>query len=137
MSSIDWNAKVKEALERASVMALSTVDEEGNSWTAPVGYSYNSKLELSFQSIMDTKHVQNILKHPQVSVAIYNPDAAPGGGHIGLQIAGVAHALSSKSDGGWHTFTIIPDEAWYFNSKASHGREEINLQELNLTAKNL
>lgn len=128
----DWNARIKEALERTDIMALSTVDENGNSWTAPLQYSYNSKLELSFVSMMDTKHVQNILKHPQVSVAIYHPEAVSGGGHIGLQIAGTAKAASSKSDGGWHTFTIVPDEVWCFNSKISHEREKVDLRELNL-----
>lgn len=128
--SIDWNTKIKEALERTDIMALSTVDEDGNNWTAPLQYHYNSKLKLSFQSMMDTKHVQNILKHPRVSVAIYHPEATPGGGHIGLQIMGTAKEASSKSGGGWHTFTIAPDEVWYFNSKTSRERERVDLRGL-------
>src|SRR5271154_4344520 len=119
MTPIDWNAKAKEALDRTDIMALSTVDEDGNSWTSPVHYECNSKLEFSFQSMMNTKHVQNILKHPQVSVAIYHPEAASDGAHIGLQIRGIAKEASSKGGEGWHTFTITPDEAWYFNSKTA------------------
>src|SRR5271154_4945990 len=132
MTPIDWNAKAKEALDRTDIMALSTVDEDGNSWTSPVHYDCNSKFELSFQSMMDTQHVQNILKHPQVSVAIYHPEADGGGAHIGLQITGMAKAASKKDGGGWHTFTIIPDEAWYFNSKTAHSREKIDLQKFSL-----
>jgi hypothetical protein len=46
MSDEDLNARVQEALERTPIMALSTVGPDG-SWTSPVQFAYNEKLELS------------------------------------------------------------------------------------------
>lgn len=76
MLTIDWNAKVKEALERTDIMALSTTGDDG-SWTSPVQFTFSAQFELSFMSMMDTKHVTNILKDTQVSVAIYKPEPFP------------------------------------------------------------
>src|SRR6478736_6263718 len=112
MKATDWNAKVKEALERTDIMALSTVDERG-SWISPVQYTYDSNLELSFTSMMDTSHVRNILEDPRVSVAIYKPEPFPDGGNLGLQIRGRAELVSKEGEG-WHCFRIIPDEVWCF-----------------------
>jgi uncharacterized protein YhbP (UPF0306 family) len=95
MLTIDWNVKVKEALERTDILALSTIGDDG-SWTSPVQFTYNSQLELSFLSMMDTKHVTNILKEPRVSVAIYKPEPLPGGGNLGLQIKGTAKIISGN-----------------------------------------
>lgn len=132
MESIDWNAKAKEALERTNIMALSTVGEEG-SWTCPVHYSFSSKFELSFQSKMNTKHVTNILKDPRVSVAIYKPEELPGGGNLSLQIKGTAKLAEGKKEGEeWHTFTIIPEEVWCFDTRVSHERQKIDLANLSL-----
>jgi Pyridoxamine 5'-phosphate oxidase len=86
MADADLNARVKEALERTEIMALSTIGPDG-SWTSPVQFRYNEKLELSFVSMSDTKHAQNILEDPRVSVAIYS-FPGPEGGNLGLQIKG-------------------------------------------------
>src|SRR5436190_9778579 len=107
MTEIDWQAKVKEALERTDIMALSTIGDDG-SWTSPVQYRYGPMLELCFVSMKDTKHVANIRKNPQVSVAIYWPEEFPGGGNLGLQIRGTAKEVTSEDNnrppigsGGW------------------------------------
>lgn len=73
-------------------MALATVGEDG-SWVCPVEYSPNDTLELTFLSMLDTKHIQNILKDPRVSVAIYSYPG-PEGGNLGLQIKGRAEHVS-------------------------------------------
>lgn len=124
----DLNAKVKEALGRTDIMALSTVGEDG-SWTSPVQYSHGPKMELYFLSLKDTKHVTNILKDPRVSLAIYHPEALPNGAHIGLQIKGSAKLVS---EGKWLRFQITPQEAWYFNSHSASPREQIDLTKLEL-----
>jgi pyridoxamine 5'-phosphate oxidase-like protein len=103
-AAIDWNVRVREALARTDIMALSTIGADG-SWTTPVQYSYSATLELSFVSMMDTKHVANILTHPYVSAAIYHPERFPGGGSLGLQIKGRAMRVSGdvNDSEGWHT----------------------------------
>jgi hypothetical protein len=40
MADADLNARVKEALERTEIMALSTIGPDG-SWTSPVQFRYN------------------------------------------------------------------------------------------------
>jgi general stress protein 26 len=131
MTNIDWHAKVKEALDRTDIMALSTVGDDG-SWTSPVQYPHGPKLELYFESMEDTKHVANIRENPHVSVAIYRPAEFPGGGNLGLQIRGTAEEVTSEGSqptraGGWHTFKITPDEVWCFDSRVSPKRQKIEL----------
>ena len=60
MTNIDWAAKVKEALDRTDIMALSTIGPDG-SWTSPVQYRYSEKLNLYFVSLKSSRHVTNIL----------------------------------------------------------------------------
>jgi general stress protein 26 len=129
MKSVNWNQKVEEALKRTDIMALSTIGEDG-SWTSPVQYSYGPKLELFFLSLKNSKHVGNILKNPRVSLAIYHPEALPGGGHVGLQIKGTIKLVSEDE---WMRFEIFPDEVWYFDSSVSSEREKVSLDELNLS----
>ena len=134
-ATIDWPARVEEALDRTDIMALSTIDDDG-SWTSPVQYRHGPKLELYLESMKDTKHVANIRKDSRVSVAIYWPAEFFGGGNLGLQIRGTAeevtgedHLRPTESEG-WHTFKITPDEVWCFNSRVSPTRHKIELAEL-------
>ena len=50
LMTTDLKARVKEALERTDIMALSTLGPDGP-WTSPVQLQYNEKLELSFLSM--------------------------------------------------------------------------------------
>jgi general stress protein 26 len=130
MLAVDWNAKVKEALERTDIMALSTIGDDG-SWTSPVQFTYSSQLVLSFLSMMDAKHVTNILKDPRVSVAIYKPEPFPGGGNLGLQIKGKTRLITGQHENnGWHRFQITPEEIWCFDSQVSLRRNKIDLTNL-------
>jgi general stress protein 26 len=134
---IDWHSKVKEALDRTDIMALSTIGDDG-SWTSPVQYRYGPKLELYFESMNETKHVENIRNDPRVSVAIYWPEEFPGGGNLGLQIRGTAEELPAEDNDPsaesalWHTFKVTPDEVWCFDSRASRERQKIELAELTI-----
>jgi general stress protein 26 len=126
MARIDWNAKVREALTRTDIMALSTVGSDG-SWTSPVQYTHDEKLNLFFLSKPDAKHVANILQDPQVSLAIYHPERLPasGDGSLGLQIKGTARKIAEEGE--WHRFKITPDEVWCFDSRVSLKRQRIQL----------
>ena len=53
-------ARVREALKRTDVMALSTIDEDGGPWTSPVQCQRDGQLNLYFASISDAGHVRNI-----------------------------------------------------------------------------
>ncbi len=72
----DLNARVREALGRTEILALSTLGPDGP-WTSPVQFRFN--LELFFLSMREAKHVQNITQDARVSVAIYSHPGPPGG----------------------------------------------------------
>lgn len=125
--SID-DPRVTEALGRTEIMALSTVDHSGT-WTSPVRFTASNGLRLTFQSMSDTRHVSNILDYPRASAAIYQWPG-PEGGNIGLQVSGRIETSLKADDqsGGWHSFTLVPDEAWLFDSRGGlKERERIDV----------
>lgn len=129
--SDDMNKRVKEALERSEIMALATIGVDG-SWVSPVRYTYNDKLELFFSSMTDTKHVQNIMRDPRVSVAIYS-FPGPSGGNLGLQIKGAAEHISGGNAGGSQQFKIIPNAVWCFDSRVIRERQQVDMSTLRLS----
>jgi len=144
MTNIDWAAKVKEALDRTDIMAVSTIGPDG-SWTSPVQYRYSEKLNLYFVLLKSSRHVTNILHDPRVSVTIYNPEPFPGpkGGNLGLQIRGRAQRLADRArieeavsylgyrpSAPWKVFKITPEELWYFDSRVARKRKRIDVTKL-------
>jgi general stress protein 26 len=123
----DLDERVREALARTDIMALSTVGPDGP-WTSPVQYQHNDNLELFFKSQADTKHGANIRRDPRVAVAIYNSPGPPGG-NLGLQIKGRAQRIREAPDaGGWLQYRVIPDDVWCFDSRVFGGhRRRVNL----------
>ena len=159
---MDWNEKVKEALDRTEFMAIATVGGS-ESWTNPVAFAYDEKANLYFISMMDAKHVQNILDNGHVSAAIYKTERFAEGDVIGLQLSGTCEHLTDKADieeaakyyfgrspsndefrgktslvGGsnaeWQFFKITPTELWCFDSRIfGEKREQVQLSDLDLT----
>jgi hypothetical protein len=43
MNDTELQARVRQALERTDIMALSTIDEDGGPWTSPVQYQRDSE----------------------------------------------------------------------------------------------
>jgi general stress protein 26 len=124
-------ARVQEALQRTDIMALSTIGPDG-SWTSPVQYHHDNRLNLYFMSLPDAKHLLNIQRDPRVSLAIY---CTPGplGGNLGLQIRGTAEHLPEESTpGSWQSFKITPREVWCFDSRVERKRRKVDLVNLDL-----
>jgi hypothetical protein len=132
MADPDMNDRVKEALSRTNVMALSTVGPDG-SWTCPVGFKYTDKLELSFVSLLSTKHAKNIAIDNRVSLAIFSVPG-PEGGSLGLQIKGVAVDLGDNDGKAWHHFKITPNEVWCYDSRSFEERQQVDLDTIKLDA---
>ncbi len=127
----DLNGRVREALARTEIMALSTVGLDG-SWTSPVQYRSDDKLNLYFMSMPDAKHVQNIRRETRVSLAIYSFPGPPGG-NLALQIKGAAEHLADESTrGSWQHFKITPHEVWCFDSRVTRKRQRVDLAHLAL-----
>lgn len=162
MEQIDWNARVKEAFDRTEFMAISTVDADNNSWTNPVQFGYSEKAELFFISMLDSKHVRNILANGKISGAVFKTERFSGSRDVlGLQFLGRAELISGhegigeaarhiygrdsrKLDpekraaehiekGEWHFFKIKPTELWCFDSRVfGDHRREVDLESLNI-----
>jgi pyridoxamine 5'-phosphate oxidase-like protein len=77
MNDTDLQTRVREALERTDIMALSTIDQDGGPWTSPVQYQSDSQLNLYFASMPDARHVRYIERDARVAVAIYNMPGPP------------------------------------------------------------
>jgi general stress protein 26 len=134
MNDTDLQARVREALERTDVMALSTIDDDGGPWTSPVQYQWDSQLNLYFASMPDARHVRNIQHDARVAVAIYNMPGPPGG-NLGLQIRGLAAQVATGSSrDGWQRFKIEPAEAWCFDSRIDRQRHGVDLSSLDQDA---
>lgn len=128
----DLNARVREALQRTEIMALSTVGADGP-WTSPVQYRHDGALHIFFLSQAGTKHGTNIGRDARVSAAIYSHPGPPGG-NLGLQIRGAATLLSDDpAPGGWLQYRITPTEVWCFDSRVfGGGRRQVDLTRLDL-----
>lgn len=144
MDKINWSQKVKEALDRTEFLALSTMSD-GETWTNPLAFAYDGKINLYFISMMDSKHTQNILKNSNVSIAIFKTERFASGDVLGLQLRGVTNHLTDVEEiqqaaecyfsrGGneefrdktsekrgatatWQFFKVTPSELWYFDSR--------------------
>jgi general stress protein 26 len=134
MNDTELQARVREALERTDVMALSTIDEDGGPWISPVQYQSDSQLNLYFASMADARHVRNIQRDARVAVAIYNMPGPPGG-NLGLQLRGHAVAMPpGSSRDGWQQFKIEPGEAWCFDSRVDRHRYRVEVPSLDQDA---
>ena len=162
MNEIDWNEKVKEALDRTEFMAISTTDADG-SWTCPVQFGHSEKLDLYFRSMPHSKHMRHLLADNRISVAIFKTERFPGSREVmGLQLKGKAARLTDRAnvedaarhmygcdprkidyrtkieehlgpDAVWNFVKISPEEAWCFDSRVfGEERREIDLKNLNL-----
>lgn len=147
MKIIDWAAKVKEALDRTDIMALSTIGADG-SWTSPVQYRYSEQLNLYFVSPKSARHVANMLRDPRVSAAMYKPEPfpAPHRGNLGLQIRGRAQQLTDSArieeavrylgyrpSAPWQVFKVTPEELWCFDSRVARKRKRVDVTKLDLS----
>ncbi len=162
MQNIDWNTKVKEALDRTEFMAISTLGSDG-SWICPVQFGHNENFELYFKSMPHSKHMQNLKNDERVSVAIFKTERFPGTREVmGLQLRGKATVLTERSDieeaarhmygrdprkidyrtkvdehlgpdAVWNFVKITPEEAWCFDSRVfEEERVQIDLATLKL-----
>ncbi len=142
---IDWNACLKEALDRTEFMVVSTIDKDG-SWICPVQFSYDEQMGLFFKSMPGSRHMKNMSKDPRVSVSIFSTTRLSDGEVIGIQLRGEATILNSKEESAtaakyfythdnptydyasrveehlgesavWNFVKITPTEIWYFNSQ--------------------
>lgn len=87
MDNFNWKKYLIAAFENTNFMAISTTGEDG-SWTNPVYFAYGEKFNLYFISMSTSKHMQNLAKNRDLSVAIFSTAQNPGKDVFGVQLKG-------------------------------------------------
>ena len=161
---MDWNEKVKEALDRTEFMVISTIGADG-SWTCPVQFGHSDKLDLFFRSLVHAKHMLDLQNDDRVSVAIFSTERFPNSRDVmGLQLKGRARILEDRAgveeaarhmygkdqreidyrtkidehlgNSMWKFVKIVPNEAWCFDTRVfGEERRQIDLTSLQLHLK--
>ena len=155
----DWNKHIKEVIDRTEFMALSTIGNEG-SWTCPVKFAYDERLNLYFKSMPNSRHMQYLRSNPDVSVAIFSTSRFPDENIAGLQIKGKAKILSTQKEvevasrhhygrtnseidpqtkvadhmgehAEWNFVKIVPSEVWCFDTRHfGEERQRVSIEAL-------
>lgn len=93
---MEAKAIVKQIIDSSTYLSLATTDGV-NPWVNAVFYAPDKNYNLYFASYNDSLHVQNILKNPNVAVAIFDSHIIPGGGRTqGLQIKATCKRLAKE-----------------------------------------
>lgn len=79
-------------LEENRVMTLATWSPQGP-WAAPVLYALLPGPRLVFMSRPDTRHVQDLVRHPRAAAAVYPAETRP---LRGVQMEGLVRSLSGR-----------------------------------------
>lgn len=69
---------IRTIIDSNKYMALGTVDEGGHPWVSPVWFATDDYRHFHWVSSPDARHSRNVVSHPQVAVAIYDPSVAVG-----------------------------------------------------------
>ena len=85
---IEWNTLIRECLDSTTVAVLAT-SNGSDVWAVPVYFSYDDSFNIYFISSGDTRHMEDIMTHPEVSVAIVMPHR-PGMHQVFVQVNGIA-----------------------------------------------
>lgn len=84
---------IRNILEKNLYCNLSTVDENGMPWGAPVYFVYDDKLNFYWWSDTESRHSKNIETNQKVFITVYNSHDPVGRGH-GLYIESAAEKVN-------------------------------------------
>jgi uncharacterized protein YhbP (UPF0306 family) len=77
--------QIKNILSTVRYATISTADEKGKAWAAPVWYVFDETNTLYWWSPTNSQHSQNIERNSEVYITIFN-STAPEGEGLGLYI---------------------------------------------------
>ena len=92
MKDFNWKKHLVGCMNSTLFCALSTI-ENGRTWTCPVLFAFDEKFNLYFISMLSSKHMKNIKKDGQVSIAIYSTKFGVDDDVFGIQMVGRAMIL--------------------------------------------
>ena len=87
------NDTLKSILSSTRYATVSTVDDGGKPWAAPVWYVVDEQMNLYWWSAATTQHSRNIVHSPNVYITIFD-SARPEGEGLGLYAQATASEVS-------------------------------------------
>jgi general stress protein 26 len=68
----DWIEDVTSLIFESSFMTLATVDGDGLPWVSPVEFVCDEDLRFYWNSVIDSRHSQNVRVNPLAALSIYD-----------------------------------------------------------------
>jgi len=65
-------AVAREIVDEIAYMTIATTDDDGRPWASPVWFAHADHREFVWISRPDTRHSQNIVARPEVSIVIFD-----------------------------------------------------------------
>ena len=93
---MDHKSIVKHIVTTSTYLTLATTDGE-KPWANAVFFASDTEFNLYFASYNNSRHVKNILKNPNVSIAIFDSHIIPGTGAQGVQIEATCQRVTGKA----------------------------------------
>ena len=86
---------VRDIIEASRYLVLATADAAGQPWSSPVYFAHIGCTEFFWVSSPDVTHSRNIAVRPEVSIVIFDSQAAIGAGQ-GVYMLAVAKLLDER-----------------------------------------
>lgn len=87
------NDKGKKILETIRYATISTVDETGAPWAAPVWYVFDDNFDIYWWSPLEAQHSKNISNNPNIYATVFD-STLPEGEGVGLYLRARAGEIS-------------------------------------------
>lgn len=85
--------KVKKILEQIRYATISSVDNDGKPWAAPVWYVFDKHQNIYWWSPVESQHSKNIANNPNVYITVFDSTVSEGEG-FGLYMRANASVVS-------------------------------------------
>jgi nitroimidazol reductase NimA-like FMN-containing flavoprotein (pyridoxamine 5'-phosphate oxidase superfamily) len=90
---MDLAATAKEIVDGNAYMCVGTADEAGSPWVSPVYFAPRDYTEFFWVSLPDARHSRNLAARPQVSIVVFDSQAAIGTGQA-VYMSAIAEELT-------------------------------------------
>lgn len=88
-------SRIRECLDSTVIAVLATAEKD-RAWATPIYFIYDDKFNFYFMSDSGTRHIKDIQKNPNVSLAIFMHSNSAMGFKVGVQIEGTASKVPEE-----------------------------------------
>jgi uncharacterized protein YhbP (UPF0306 family) len=87
---------IVDNLDRHTLFALATIDEQGNPWVVCASLAYDEQFNVIWKSLKNTEHSKHIRARPAVSICIFSDTEAVG--NFGLYMKARAREVTDPDE---------------------------------------